>query len=144
MTKEAVRQRILSVTVWDFDSLKENEFLGSIAIPVEKLDLDQETTAWFPLTSDRLSRQASRLSRGWSWYRAIDGEQPPTRPLTESYSLLLYIKCLYYYYIIISYCWKIAFSLFYSHELLYVFIVLVQSIYSAGLQNLIECVLKRI
>ncbi|XP_063237766.1 phosphatidylinositol 4-phosphate 3-kinase C2 domain-containing subunit beta [Bacillus rossius redtenbacheri] len=46
---EAVRRRVLQATVWNHDSLQENEFLGCVALPLESMDLSSETTEWYSL-----------------------------------------------------------------------------------------------
>ena len=55
MTEEQVRERTLSVAVWSFDALKENEFLGLALIALNDLDLTSETTGWYPLTMSLLA-----------------------------------------------------------------------------------------
>lgn len=46
---EAVKNRSLQATVWHYDSLQENQFLGGVVIPLSSLPLRQETVAWYPL-----------------------------------------------------------------------------------------------
>lgn len=46
---EVVVQRSLQATVWNYDSLQENQFLGGVVIPLNTLPLRQETVAWYPL-----------------------------------------------------------------------------------------------
>jgi phosphatidylinositol-4-phosphate 3-kinase len=46
---DELKVRTLQVTVWSYDKLKENEFLGAAHIPLADLNLNQETIAWFPL-----------------------------------------------------------------------------------------------
>ncbi|KAJ2950783.1 hypothetical protein O0L34_g9048 [Tuta absoluta] len=46
---DVVRNRSLQATVWNYDSLQENQFLGGVVIPLNSLNLRQETVAWYPL-----------------------------------------------------------------------------------------------
>ncbi|KAJ0179212.1 hypothetical protein K1T71_004924 [Dendrolimus kikuchii] len=46
---EVVQTRSLQATVWHYDSLQENQFLGGVVIPLSSLPLRQETVAWYPL-----------------------------------------------------------------------------------------------
>ncbi|XP_050681509.1 phosphatidylinositol 4-phosphate 3-kinase C2 domain-containing subunit alpha isoform X2 [Leptidea sinapis] len=46
---EVVTARSLQATVWHYDSLQENQFLGGVVIPLASLPLRQETVAWYPL-----------------------------------------------------------------------------------------------
>lgn len=46
---EEVRERTLQVTVWNYNTFEENEFLGAMHLRIAELDLSKETTGWFPL-----------------------------------------------------------------------------------------------
>ncbi|XP_063635795.1 phosphatidylinositol 4-phosphate 3-kinase C2 domain-containing subunit alpha [Cydia splendana] len=46
---DVVQNRCLQATVWHYDSLQENTFLGGVTIPLNTLPLRQETVAWYPL-----------------------------------------------------------------------------------------------
>lgn len=46
---EVVQGRSLQATVWNYDSLQENQFLGGVVIPLSSLPLREETVAWYPL-----------------------------------------------------------------------------------------------
>ncbi|KAL1459698.1 hypothetical protein WDU94_011655 [Cyamophila willieti] len=46
---EIIQHRTLQATVWNHDTLQENEFLGGISFPLNDLELDTEVTAWHPL-----------------------------------------------------------------------------------------------
>ncbi|XP_052751533.1 phosphatidylinositol 4-phosphate 3-kinase C2 domain-containing subunit alpha [Galleria mellonella] len=46
---EVVQSRSLQATVWHYDSLQENQFLGGVVIPLSSLPLREETVAWYPL-----------------------------------------------------------------------------------------------
>ncbi|XP_049865129.1 phosphatidylinositol 4-phosphate 3-kinase C2 domain-containing subunit alpha isoform X2 [Pectinophora gossypiella] len=46
---EVITNRSLQATVWHYDSLQENQFLGGVVIPLNSLPLRQETVAWYPL-----------------------------------------------------------------------------------------------
>ncbi|XP_043472101.1 phosphatidylinositol 4-phosphate 3-kinase C2 domain-containing subunit beta [Leptopilina heterotoma] len=53
MSLEAIKERTLEATIWNHDTLQENEFLGGIRLPLSRLDLTNETVEWFPLGSIR-------------------------------------------------------------------------------------------
>ncbi|XP_068627599.1 phosphatidylinositol 4-phosphate 3-kinase C2 domain-containing subunit alpha [Battus philenor] len=46
---EVVQGRSLQATVWHYDSLQENQFLGGVVIPLSSIPLREETVAWYPL-----------------------------------------------------------------------------------------------
>ncbi|KAG8182177.1 hypothetical protein JTE90_017128 [Oedothorax gibbosus] len=45
---DVVRHKGLHVSVWDYDRVQENEFLGAVLIPLTH-DLSKETIQWYPL-----------------------------------------------------------------------------------------------
>ncbi|CAG0891228.1 unnamed protein product [Darwinula stevensoni] len=49
MPLDTVRYRTLQASVYHYDSLQENEFLGAVNIPLSSCNLSEETTRWFPL-----------------------------------------------------------------------------------------------
>lgn len=51
MTLETVKTRFLRATVWNYDPLQENEFLGGVELELALLDLTAETTEWYPLVN---------------------------------------------------------------------------------------------
>ncbi|XP_071564109.1 phosphatidylinositol 4-phosphate 3-kinase C2 domain-containing subunit beta isoform X3 [Temnothorax nylanderi] len=53
MPLEVIRERTLEATIWNHDTLQENEFLGGISLPLGRLDLTNETIEWFPLGNVR-------------------------------------------------------------------------------------------
>ncbi|XP_011297544.1 phosphatidylinositol 4-phosphate 3-kinase C2 domain-containing subunit beta isoform X2 [Fopius arisanus] len=53
MPLEVIQDRALEATIWNHDTLQENEFLGGIHLPLSHLDLTRETIEWFPLGSLR-------------------------------------------------------------------------------------------
>ncbi|KAL6435970.1 hypothetical protein ACFW04_005656 [Cataglyphis niger] len=53
MPLDVIRERTLEATIWNHDTLQENEFLGGISLPLGRLDLMNETIEWFPLGSVR-------------------------------------------------------------------------------------------
>ncbi|XP_051160561.1 phosphatidylinositol 4-phosphate 3-kinase C2 domain-containing subunit beta isoform X2 [Leptopilina boulardi] len=53
MSLDAIKERTLEATIWNHDTLQENEFLGGIRLPLSRLDLTNETIEWFPLGSIR-------------------------------------------------------------------------------------------
>lgn len=44
-----VQNRLLQVSVWSYDRVQENSFLGAVNIPLESLNLTQENVEWYPL-----------------------------------------------------------------------------------------------
>lgn len=53
MPLEVIKERTLEATIWNHDTLQENEFLGGIRLPLGHFDLNNETIEWFPLGSIR-------------------------------------------------------------------------------------------
>ncbi|XP_015599951.1 phosphatidylinositol 4-phosphate 3-kinase C2 domain-containing subunit beta isoform X3 [Cephus cinctus] len=53
MPIEVIKERTLEATIWNHDTLQENEFLGGIRLPLGRLNLTSETVEWFPLGSVR-------------------------------------------------------------------------------------------
>lgn len=53
MPLEVIKERTLEATIWNHDTLQENEFLGGISLPLGHLDLTNETMEWFSLGSVR-------------------------------------------------------------------------------------------
>ena len=49
MPLEIVQQRFLQATVWNHDTLQENEFLGGTTINLANIDLTKEVQDWYPL-----------------------------------------------------------------------------------------------
>lgn len=49
MTLEIVKSRRLKATVWNYDPLQENEFMGGIELDLNALDLNQEISEWYSL-----------------------------------------------------------------------------------------------
>ena len=49
MALDEIKSRTLQVTVWNFDNVKENDFLGATFVQLGELDLSTEHTAWYPL-----------------------------------------------------------------------------------------------
>ncbi|XP_055957546.1 phosphatidylinositol 4-phosphate 3-kinase C2 domain-containing subunit alpha isoform X2 [Patella vulgata] len=60
MSLEQLKYRILQVTVWDHDVLKENNFLGAVYIKLHNVKLTQEQCQWYPL--QKLQMSGSLLS----------------------------------------------------------------------------------
>ncbi|KAK6191075.1 hypothetical protein SNE40_002823 [Patella caerulea] len=60
MSLEQLKYRILQVTVWDHDVLKENNFLGAVYIKLHNVKLKQEQCHWYPL--QKLQMSGSMLS----------------------------------------------------------------------------------
>lgn len=46
---EHIQKRLLQVSVWSYDRVAENQFLGAVNIPLESLNLTEEHVAWYPL-----------------------------------------------------------------------------------------------
>lgn len=53
MSLEVIKERTLEATIWNHDTLQENEFLGGLCLPLERFDLTNETIEWFSLGSVR-------------------------------------------------------------------------------------------
>lgn len=53
MSLDVIKERTLEATIWNHDTLQENEFLGGIRLPLERLDLTTEIIEWFSLGSIR-------------------------------------------------------------------------------------------
>ncbi|KAI9556899.1 hypothetical protein GHT06_016693 [Daphnia sinensis] len=49
MPLESIQKRLLQVSVWSYDRVQENQFLGAVNIPLESLNLTEEHVAWYPL-----------------------------------------------------------------------------------------------
>ncbi|XP_033209286.1 phosphatidylinositol 4-phosphate 3-kinase C2 domain-containing subunit beta isoform X2 [Belonocnema kinseyi] len=49
MPLHVIKERTLEATIWNHDTLQENEFLGGIRLPLCRLDLTKETIEWYPL-----------------------------------------------------------------------------------------------
>ncbi|KAJ1529587.1 hypothetical protein ONE63_006357 [Megalurothrips usitatus] len=49
MPLDVICHRSLQATVWNHDTLQENEFLGGISLPLESCDLSKEVTEWYSL-----------------------------------------------------------------------------------------------
>ncbi|XP_044594663.1 phosphatidylinositol 4-phosphate 3-kinase C2 domain-containing subunit beta isoform X2 [Cotesia glomerata] len=53
MPLDVIKERTLEATIWNHDTLQENEFLGGIRLPLGHFELTNETIEWFPLGSIR-------------------------------------------------------------------------------------------
>ena len=82
MPLEVIRSRTLQVTVWNYDNVKENDFLGAAFIALSELDLSSEHTAWYPLQAMHY------VSTSGKW--RVSGGTPCTisTPLTAQQSYL--------------------------------------------------------
>ncbi|XP_065206609.1 phosphatidylinositol 4-phosphate 3-kinase C2 domain-containing subunit beta isoform X2 [Planococcus citri] len=49
MPLDVLQFRVLQATVWNHDTLQENEFLGAVSLPLHNLVPETETTDWYPL-----------------------------------------------------------------------------------------------
>lgn len=49
MPLDVVQRRHLQATVWNHDTLQENEFLGCVLLPLGSIDLASEMVEWYPL-----------------------------------------------------------------------------------------------
>lgn len=49
MVLEIVKSRTLKATIWNYDPLQENEFMGGVELELASLDLSTEITEWYPL-----------------------------------------------------------------------------------------------
>jgi len=44
-----LQRKVLQATVWSYDPLQENEFLGGFDYPLESFSAESEVSEWFPL-----------------------------------------------------------------------------------------------
>ena len=51
MPLESVRNKTLQVSVWNFDRMQENEFLGAVTLKLEDMDLSKENIEWHKLSN---------------------------------------------------------------------------------------------
>ncbi|XP_064214165.1 phosphatidylinositol 4-phosphate 3-kinase C2 domain-containing subunit alpha isoform X1 [Tribolium castaneum] len=51
MALEVIRDKSLQATVWNYDALQENEFLGGVELQLSNFDLTKETIEWYPLVN---------------------------------------------------------------------------------------------
>ena len=49
MPLDEVKEKVLQVSVWNYDSLSENEFLGAVHINLRELDLSKVSDRWYQL-----------------------------------------------------------------------------------------------
>lgn len=49
MALDIVKTRKLKATVWNYDPLQENEFMGGVELDLSSLDLTEETSEWYSL-----------------------------------------------------------------------------------------------
>ncbi|XP_030748867.1 phosphatidylinositol 4-phosphate 3-kinase C2 domain-containing subunit alpha isoform X3 [Sitophilus oryzae] len=51
MGLDMVERKILKATLWSYDALQENEFMGGVELDLSELDLKTETSEWYPLVN---------------------------------------------------------------------------------------------
>ena len=51
MPLEIIQSRVLQATIWNHDTLQENEFLGGVSIPLQDLNLTAENIEWYTLSN---------------------------------------------------------------------------------------------
>ncbi|KAI4457617.1 bitesize isoform i [Holotrichia oblita] len=51
MALDIIMSRTLKATVWNYDALQENQFLGGLELPLRSFDLNTERTEWYPLSN---------------------------------------------------------------------------------------------
>ncbi|CAG9837517.1 unnamed protein product [Diabrotica balteata] len=49
MSLEIIKMRRLQATVWNYDALQENEFMGGVELDLSSLDLTEEISEWYSL-----------------------------------------------------------------------------------------------
>lgn len=49
MPLDVIKEKTLQATVWNYDVLQENEFLGGVELQLRDFDLTVETSEWYPL-----------------------------------------------------------------------------------------------
>ncbi|XP_028129846.1 phosphatidylinositol 4-phosphate 3-kinase C2 domain-containing subunit alpha isoform X1 [Diabrotica virgifera virgifera] len=51
MSLEIIKMRRLQATVWNYDALQENEFMGGVELDLSSLDLTEEISEWYSLVN---------------------------------------------------------------------------------------------
>ncbi|XP_048517557.1 phosphatidylinositol 4-phosphate 3-kinase C2 domain-containing subunit alpha isoform X3 [Dendroctonus ponderosae] len=51
MAIDIIKSRTLKATIWNYDPLQENEFMGGVELKLATLDLATEITEWYPLVN---------------------------------------------------------------------------------------------
>lgn len=51
MSLEIIKMRRLQATVWNYDALQENEFMGGVELDLSSLELTEETSEWYSLVN---------------------------------------------------------------------------------------------
>lgn len=51
MPLDKIMDRVLKATIWNYDPLQENEFLGGVELVLSDLNLSEERTEWYPLVN---------------------------------------------------------------------------------------------
>ncbi|KAF7266882.1 hypothetical protein GWI33_019812 [Rhynchophorus ferrugineus] len=51
MALDIIKTRVLKATLWSYDALQENEFMGGVELDLASLDLSTEITEWYPLVN---------------------------------------------------------------------------------------------
>lgn len=49
MPIDVIKRKTVQVTVWSYDSLQENEFLGGVQLSFANVNLSQEVVDWYRL-----------------------------------------------------------------------------------------------
>ncbi|XP_019865562.1 phosphatidylinositol 4-phosphate 3-kinase C2 domain-containing subunit beta isoform X2 [Aethina tumida] len=49
LQKDRIQDKKLQATVWNYDALQENEFMGGVELDLSNFNLEVETTEWYPL-----------------------------------------------------------------------------------------------
>jgi hypothetical protein len=80
--RDELRQRVLEVTVWDYDRFGANEFLGEVTIDLAQSPLDEEAE-WHYLTTYKGRSLPDHLKRT---FYADSGDLPAHLPPTSRYS----------------------------------------------------------
>ncbi|KAG5888354.1 hypothetical protein JTB14_020754 [Gonioctena quinquepunctata] len=51
MIQDIIKMRQLQATVWNYDPLQENEFMGGVELDLSTLDLNEEISEWYSLVN---------------------------------------------------------------------------------------------
>lgn len=51
MALDIIMTRCLKATVWNYDPLQENEFMGGVELDLSTLDLNEEISEWYSLVN---------------------------------------------------------------------------------------------
>ena len=62
VSESELSSRTLWLSVWDWDRLGRNQFLGEMRVPLQSFDLQDEAEIWYPLV-DKVNYASSVISQ---------------------------------------------------------------------------------